>query len=299
MLNLPNKIKRIPRVPKIKSVKLFEEQYTLLVGGIVDNIREHFERMILPYIEQISLSAQAEGLTVKKDSWDDQLEQLMTAFNLSLSRDMDINKTRATIQLIGASVNKQNSEELQRVIKQMFNIDMRNYEPWLKSMMTSFLKEGVSLVKDLSVKTEKELFTLIQRDIKQGKRVETIKKEILTGTKLKAGYFNSVKTRAELIARDQVGKLNGQLNRMRQKDIGITLYIWRTSDDERVRGTHEPLNGKVCSWEDPTIYADSVEEAMEGKWKSRSSINGFIGEPGEDYQCRCNGEPVFNTILEQ
>jgi SPP1 gp7 family putative phage head morphogenesis protein len=299
MLNLSNKIKKIPRVPKVKNVKSFEEQYATLVGEIVENIREHFEKLVLPYLEQISLSAQAEGLFIKKDSWDDQLEQLMTSFNLSLSREMDINRTKITIQLIGASVNKQNSEELQRIIKQMFNIDIRNYEPWLKSSLSSFLKEGISLVKDLSAKTEKDLFTLIQKDIKQGKRVETIKKEILTGTDLKAGYFNSVKTRAELVARDQVGKLNGQLSRLRQKDIGITLYIWRTSDDERVRESHRVLADKVCSWADPSVYADTIEDAIDEKWKQRSSIGAFIGDPGEDYQCRCNGEPVFDTILEK
>jgi len=297
MLNLPKKIKRIPRVPKVKSVKPLEMEYTKLVGSLVDQIRKLFEQMVVPYLNQISSSAQAEGLMVK-DSWDDQLEQLMTSFNLSLSQGQDLNHTKATIQHIGAQVNNQNSAEIQRVVKQMFNIDMRSYEPWLKSTMSSFLKEGVSMVKDLSVKTEKDLFTLIQRDNKQGKRVETIKKEILSGTNLKSGYFDTVKIRAELIARDQVGKLNGQLNRMRQKDMGGSLYIWRTTEDERVRQSHAVLDGKYCSWEDSTVYADTLEEAMNGKWKSRNSIGGYIGEPGEDYQCRCYAEMVFETILE-
>lgn len=298
MLNLPKKIKRIPRVPKIKSPKAQESEYAKLVGSLVDQIQKLFETMVIPYLNQISLSAQSEGL-VLKDSWDDQLEQLMTSFNLSLSQSQDLNKTKATIQLIGAQVNNQNSDELQRVIKQMFNIDMRSYEPWLKSTMSSFLKEGVSMVKDLSVKTEKDLFSLIQREIKQGKRVESIKKDIISGTDLKAGYFSSVKKRAELVARDQVGKLNGQLNRMRQKDLGINIYIWRTTEDERVRESHRVLDGKYCSWDDPTVYADTLEEALSGKWKSRNSIGAYIGDPGEDYQCRCNGEPVFETILEE
>lgn len=297
MLRIKQKSKRIPKVPRIKGTRSLESKYVDVLTHLVDNMKRIFEQLVLPYLEQISLSAQSEGLRLR-DSWDDQLEQLMTTFNLTLSKDQDYNRLAQNLQIISAQVNNQNSDEIQRVIKEMFGIDARQYEPWLKSTLSSFTKENISLIKDLTAKTEKDIFGLIQRDIKQGKRVETIKKELFTGTNLKPGYFNSVKTRAELIARDQVGKLNGQLSRMRQKEIGIDFYIWRTSDDERVRESHRVLDDKVCSWNDPSVYADTVEDATNGKWKSRASIGGYIGEPGEDYQCRCYAEPVFDTILE-
>ncbi len=60
---------------------------------------------------------------------------------------------------------------------------------------------------------------------------------------LKSTISNS---RAKLLARDQVGKLNGRLTQRRQQDIGVEMYIWSTSRDERMRarpGTQDNMRG--------------------------------------------------------
>ncbi len=72
--------------------------------------------------------------------------------------------------------------------------------------------------------------------------------------------------RAELIARDQTLKLNGQVNAARQRAAGVEEYTWSTVGDERVRPSHRALDGKRFRW-------DSPPEPM--------------GHPGEDFQCRC------------
>ena len=79
-----------------------------------------------------------------------------------------------------------------------------------------------------------------------------------------------------LIARDQVSKLNGQLTRVRQTSLGVKSYIWRTSLDERVRPTHISKEGKEFNWNEPP--SDT-------------------GHPGEDYQCRCYAEPVLEKLI--
>ena len=76
---------------------------------------------------------------------------------------------------------------------------------------------------------------------------------------------------ARRIARDQVNKAVGQFSRMRQTDVGVTRYVWRTSLDERVRPTHADLEGTEQSWD-----AAPVD-----------------GHPGEAIQCRCRAEPVI------
>ena len=45
-------------------------------------------------------------------------------------------------------------------------------------------------------------------------------------------------SRAALIARDQVGKLFGEVNKARQQNIGVSGYVWRTANDNRVREEH-------------------------------------------------------------
>lgn len=83
--------------------------------------------------------------------------------------------------------------------------------------------------------------------------------------------FSVSASRAELIARDQLGKLNGQINEGRSRQLGVKRYRWSTSGDERVRRSHEALDGKVFSWDAPPA----------------------VGHPGTDFQCRCSAEPVF------
>jgi SPP1 gp7 family putative phage head morphogenesis protein len=70
-------------------------------------------------------------------------------------------------------------------------------------------------------------------------------------------------SRAELIARSQVLRLNGQITRQRQVDVGITEYIFTTSNDERVREEHAAVDGQRFSWDDGPDF----------------------GHPGEDFQC--------------
>ncbi len=84
-------------------------------------------------------------------------------------------------------------------------------------------------------------------------------------------------SRAELIARDQTLKLNGQINKTRQENAGVTKYVWNTSHDERVRDSHRELDGQTFSWLDPPEP----------------------GHPGDDFQCRCIAIPVFEETEEE
>ena len=79
------------------------------------------------------------------------------------------------------------------------------------------------------------------------------------------------KSKAKLIARDQTGKLYGEINQARQDEAGITSYIWRTSMDERVRDEHAEREGQEFEWCAPPDD----------------------GHPGIPIQCRCEAEPVL------
>lgn len=88
-------------------------------------------------------------------------------------------------------------------------------------------------------------------------------------------------SRAELIARDQTLKLNGQINAAKQQGAGVTQYIWSTSADERVRPDHADLDGETFTWGDPPITDQST---------------GARNEPGQDFQCRCVPLPVIEEF---
>jgi SPP1 gp7 family putative phage head morphogenesis protein len=82
---------------------------------------------------------------------------------------------------------------------------------------------------------------------------------------------------AQRIARDQIGKLAAQLNQERQQAMGVTSYVWRTMNDERVCEDCAPMDGQTFEWSDPP----------------------GDGHPGEHHPMdRCYAEPDFSAILE-
>lgn len=80
---------------------------------------------------------------------------------------------------------------------------------------------------------------------------------------------------AEFVARDQTLKMNGAINQERQKQAGITKYVWSTSKDDRVRESHDALEGDIFSWDNPPD----------------------IGHPSEDYLCRCVAVPILDDLV--
>lgn len=103
--------------------------------------------------------------------------------------------------------------------------------------------------------------------------------------------FKVANNRAKLIARDQTGKVIGQLNEARNTQLGIKSYIWQTAEDERVVGTpggefpvgndvhgdHFSRNGKEFFWSQPP----------------------HDGHPGEPINCRCVAIPVIPEVEEE
>ena len=81
--------------------------------------------------------------------------------------------------------------------------------------------------------------------------------------------------RAQTIARDQVGKHNGQMTQIRHQGVGITRYKWRTVGDDSVRDRHESREDEIFSYASPPPD----------------------GHPGEPVQCRCWAEPYLQDVL--
>lgn len=117
--------------------------------------------------------------------------------------------------------------------------------------------------------------------------------------------FKVTKGRAKVIARDQTSKMNTSLSAIRQQNIGITMYIWRTVQDSRVVGTpggkypynpknklhknHYIMEGKVCRWDNADVYSDDNGKT----WKPRTAEMPH-NHPGTDIMCRCRPAPFID-----
>ena len=62
----------------------------------------------------------------------------------------------------------------------------------------------------------------------------------------------------------------GLINQLRQQDLGIERYIWRSQDDAKVRDSHADYGDQVFRWDEPPA----------------------VGHPGQAHHCRCFAEPI-------
>lgn len=104
----------------------------------------------------------------------------------------------------------------------------------------------------------REIQSAIRDGLERGQSLDQITKRI----KDRAGVSRS---RAALLARNEVGNAAGFAMRESQKEAGCTHYIWRSASDDRVRPEHKARNGKQFAWDDPPSD----------------------GHPGEPINCRC------------
>ena len=109
--------------------------------------------------------------------------------------------------------------------------------------------------------------------------------------------------RAKVLARDQTAKMNTSLAAIRQTNLGIDEYIWKTAEDERVVGrpggkypkitklhrNHWMMQGMLCKWADPTVYSDDKGKT----WKKRLQQMPQT-HPGVDIMCRCRAAPYID-----
>lgn len=200
-------------------------------------------------------------------------------FDLERLRDVGDLEVDAAARRMVDDVVVFNRTQFKRVVKTVIGVDPLINEPWLQPMLAATVKDNLALASSLTQKFRAEAEGVFTAALRQGVRAEALEDEVRSGLladiRARADVADS---RATLIARDQVSKLNGALTQRRQEAIGVTSYIWRTAQDERVRPEHAEREGKEFDWDDPP------ED----------------GAPGEAIQCRCTAEMVLpDDLLDQ
>jgi hypothetical protein len=287
--------------------RIVKKYSDLLKVKIINPWKEATVRILAPRMKEVEKTVELERpLGLRKDSWSDEVTAQLDL--LAAEYDKIAKQSGEIAAGIFLEANGISHAQWYAIAKRVLGVDLFAYEPWLINESKGFIQENVTLITKTKADVLSDINRLVMGGFRQGKRWETISGEIFEGTDLTEGVFDKLETRADLIARDQTSKLWGNLNEKRQEGAGISLYRWRTAEDERVRGnpgglypearpSHFVMNGKYCSWADPTVYADTLDEAMAGKWKSRESIGGPSEHPGQPINDRCYAEAVFETLF--
>lgn len=168
----------------------------------------------------------------------------------------------AALERIALKAASYNAQSMTRI----FGIDVRGTSG-IGPMIDVFRDRNVGLIQSLMTSQIQDVRTLLESAEASSMRVEDLRQHIVD-------RFGVSKSRADLLARDQVLKLNGQITKERQTRAGVERYVWTTSGDERVREEHAALEGQVFSWLAPPA----------------------VGHPGDDYQCRCTAFPLIEEL---
>lgn len=265
--------KRRQRIPKQIYPKLIELEYAkAMVSLIRTEIRPAFAPLMHELPELLGRSiAEGQRMDVGESK---RARDLIDMARRQMGVSLDTSRIDALARTFADRTQKHNAEQLGKQVRAALGVDLMGPQQHALGVRVSrlvdhFVQENVALIKSIPDIITTDMDKLVTRAFSSGRTNKDLAKEI-------DEKFGVGESRARLIARDQIGKINGQINSVRQQDLGITAFVWTTVGDERVRSEHDDLNGQQFN------YSDPPDEGL----------------PGEPIQCRCTAEPVFDGILD-
>lgn len=256
---------KVPRVPTQAIHK-----YHKFLDSYFGRLKELVDINLIPKLpDMITQANKHNPQTKRQDSPTDDLKYLLGKISLELEDEFDDETIAIMLTEVAHIANKVGTGGFLANIKDVAAIDLFVDEPYLDLAVGMFASSNVSLISkatdDMLGKIESKVFDAFRNGERSGSLVDDIK-----------SILDTSESRAAFIARDQIGKLGGQLDMLRQTEAGVSKYVWRTMGDERVRDEHDLQDGETYSWDDPPD----------------------TGHPGEDYNCRCWAEPILDDLID-
>jgi SPP1 gp7 family putative phage head morphogenesis protein len=259
----PKQTNKIVELREPRNVQLaYQKELTKLVDEFSDLVREVLIEA-LPELEVENNLTIPEG--ARQDALGDDLEKLTELLGSKARAIFAVARIKSIAQRIAADAFSFNKKAVEDQLIDAVGIKLPLDEPFIADQFEMFVQSQVSLVTKLQEEQLKTIESVVLQGFREGQRHEMIAEQI-------EERLGVTKSRALLIARDQIAKINGELVRLRHTNIGITQYRWVTSRDERVRSSHRERHGKVFSWDNPPPD----------------------GHPGQPINCRCTASPVVD-----
>lgn len=273
-------LNRAPRQRKVRATKpaasdtlaATRELLTFARSAITD-----VKAKLFPALRAHETEFLQDSALVVEDDFADDLNDIMIEIRANAKRLADERASLVSRSLTGR-VDHSHRRRFYKTIEDVIGIDLSLVadESGLTPILKLKTQENVGLITSIADEYLDKVERLVFESVIQGRSSSrSMIEEIVE-------IGGVTEARARFIARDQTAKLNAAMNRERNQALGIEEYIWRDSDDERVRkgkdgtengpGSHRAKDGKTYRWDSPPPDT---------------------GHPGEDYQCRCTAEPVI------
>ena len=177
------------------------------------------------------------------------------------------------------------NKEFSRILDKGIHVNLPTSAPWWNDMKASWVEDNYTLITSNAKNYVSKINTLTEQAIVNGMSPGQLKKEIFAATESLSDKH------CRLLARDQMGKLNGQITQAQMEEIGLDMYVWSTAFDDRVRDSHAVMEGLLCRWDDASVCSYDGGKT----WVSRPS-NAVQLHPGQDIQCRCVGLAYYPEL---
>lgn len=171
----------------------------------------------------------------------------------------------AVIERLGQQLNNFTAKAVSKQVATVVGIDVTATSAATTTVLEAWVDGNLELVGSLDEKFFEDVRQAITDTVGEGKSTAKLTKELQE-------RFSVSKSRADLIATDQIGTLNSQITQARQTSLGISDYTWSDSNDQRVRPLHAQIDGQQFSW---------------------ATGHPTEGHPGEPIRCRCSALPVL------
>lgn len=155
-------------------------------------------------------------------------------------------------------------------------------------ILNTWSENFVNLCKSTNEEMRKKVAGVVSDGVLGGRNIRDLTKDIQNTCK----EFS--RSKAELIATTEVGKLNTAIARNQSESAGIQYYEWSAAMDGRTRESHAVMDGKICKWGDDDHYYVWETDPNTGKRKlvrKPRPGNAYKGAPGTDFRCRCTALP--------
>lgn len=255
--------------PRIIYPRPIERRYQHDLRIRLKRLWKILQERLLPRLESLANKAAQELGRPKHDAASDDLQQIIGGIRVEFGRVLPQDEVKRLAKFRAKNVSDFNRAQQDKVFKTVLDVDVFHSEPYLEPQFESFAVENVRLISSVEDDLLDQIQGLVTRAFQTGSSIKDLSSDI-------RDRFDVANSRADLIARDQIGKLNGQLSEIRQNNLGVRRFVWRTALDERVRPEHALREGEVYDWDDPP--------------------DGEI--PGYPINCRCIAEPVIEDLLD-
>jgi SPP1 gp7 family putative phage head morphogenesis protein len=262
---------RMRRIPRQVYPRMLEREYTKAMVRLISDVEGAFidlKRELPGLLESAAREARIDSAGVRLDAGEGKrVRQLIEAARKRMNESVLTPQLEKLAEDFAQRTSSAQRIQLGKQVHAALGVDLFGGDARMRPLMEAFVDSNVGLIRKLSDEVAGRVETRVLAAVQDAKPWSDFADEL-------QDQFGFAEHRAKIIARDQIGKFYGQANAARQRELGITKFVWRTSGDERVREEHEALNGQVFSYDEPPSE----------------------GLPGEPILCRCSAEPLFDDI---